>query len=337
MPRLSEPERNQAIGMLRAGMTAREVARRFNVHECTVCRLHTRFRQTHVVSDRPRSGRPRVTTAEQDRHIRLTHLRNRQLPATLTAEQTPGTHNNRISDQTVRRRLREAHLHARRPYFGMILTPDRRRRRREWARTHQNWNLRRWATILFSDESRFCLSHADGRARVWRRAGERYADAAVIQRDRWGGPSVMVWAGVSAVHRTDLIPVAGNLTGVRYRDEILRPVVVPLIQRHGLTFQQDNARPHTARVCTDFLAQQNIDVLPWPAFSPDLSPIEHLWDNLDRRVRRRQPPPGTVQQLLQALQEEWAAIPQPQIRTLINSMRRRITAVLQTHGGHTRY
>ena len=102
MPRLSEQERNQAIGMLRAGMTAREVARRFNVHEGTVCCLQTRFRQTHVVSDRPRSGRPRVTTAEQDRHIRLTHLRNRQRPATLTADETPGTHNNRISDQTVR-------------------------------------------------------------------------------------------------------------------------------------------------------------------------------------------------------------------------------------------
>ena len=78
---------------------------------------------------------------------------------------------------------------------------------------------------------------------------------------------------------------------VRYRDKILRPVAVPLVQQRNLILQQDNARPHVARVCQDFLANNNIAPLAWPPYSPDLTPIEHMWDELDRRVRKRRNPP----------------------------------------------
>ena len=80
------------------------------------------------------------------------------------------------------------------------------------------------------------------------------------------------------------------MTAVRYRDEILRPVAVPLVQKRNLILQQDNARPHVARVCQDFLANNNIAPLAWSPYSPDLTPIEHMWDELDRRVRKRRNP-----------------------------------------------
>ena len=76
--------------------------------------------------------------------------------------------------------------------------------------------------------------------------------------------------------------VDGRLTGVRYRDEILKCHVVPFIQRHGGILQQDNALPHVARVCNDFSRRHNINVLPWPALSADMT-IEHLLDVLGRR------------------------------------------------------
>jgi transposase len=78
-------------------------------------------------------------------------------------------------------------------------------------------------------------------------------------------------------------------------------------------------------------------VLPWPSKSPDLNPIEHLWDDLDRRVRQRQPQPQSLQQLVNALQDEWNSIPQQAIRILILSMGRRCQAVIHSHSGHTRY
>lgn len=95
--------------------------------------------------------------------------------------------------------------------------------------------------------------------------------------------------------------------------------------------------PHVARVCQQFLTNSNIHPLDWPAFSPDLSPIEHLWDKLDRRVRTRPNAPTNHVQLTHALHEEWNNIPMAMINTLVNSMHRRIRAAKAAHGGHTRY
>ncbi len=148
----------------------------------------------------------------------------------------------------------------------------------------------------------------------------------------------MMWAAISDNGTTNLVHVQGNLTAQRYIDQVLRPHVVPLLANNpNLIFQQDNARPHTARLTTAFLRINNIAVLPWPSKSPDLNPIEHLWDQLDRRLRERQPQPQTLQQLALALQNEWANIPQGQIRALTASLGRRCQAVIDANGGHTRY
>ena len=85
------------------------------------------------------------------------------------------------------------------------------------------------------------------------------------------------------------------------------------------------------------LTNSNVAVLPWPSKSPDLNPVEHLWDDLDRRVRQRQPQPQSLQQLVNALQEEWNNILQQAIRTLISSISRCCQAVIDSRGGHTRY
>ena len=110
--------------------------------------------------------------------------------------------------------------------------------------------MRQWRRVLFTDESRFTIAQmvADGRRRVYRRREERFANACVVERDRFRGGSVMVWGGIAHGIKSQLIIVAGNMTAVRYRDEILRPVAVPLVQQRNLILQQDNARPHVAQV-----------------------------------------------------------------------------------------
>ena len=160
----------------------------------------------------------------------------------------------------------------------------------------------------------------------------------------------MVWEGIAHGIKSQLIIVAGNMTALRYRDEIWRPVAVPLVQQRNLILQQNNARPHVARVCQDFLANNNIAPLAWPPYSPDLTPIEHMWDELDRRVRKRRnsppppPPPATLAQLRNALIDEWNNIPMRTVNALVNSIQRRIRAATQQEGvggggggGHTRY
>ena len=195
-----------------------------------------------------------------------------------TAANTPGRHNNRIHPKTVRNRLKEVGCYTRRPYLGPQLTHRRRQIRRNCLRRHslRQFPMHRWRQVLFSDESWFYLYRADGRKRVYRRRGEQFTDACIMENDRFGGGSVMVWGGIAHVLQTPLIVNNRNFNAIEYRDRIIRQCVVPFLQRHNLTSQQDNARPQVGRVCRDFLTQKNVIPLHWLPYSPDLSPIEHL-------------------------------------------------------------
>ncbi|CDQ59856.1 unnamed protein product [Oncorhynchus mykiss] len=129
-----------------------------------------------------------------------------------------------------------------------MLTAQHHAGRLAFAREHQDWQIRHWRPVLFTDESRFTLSTCDRRDRVWRRSGERSAACNILQHDRFGG----------------------SLTAIRYRDVILRPLVRPYAGAVGPGFllMQDNARPHVAGVCQQFLQEEGIHP-PTPSCTTD--------------------------------------------------------------------
>ena len=135
--KLSSEQHARVLGQLEAWATAAHVARVLGVNERTVRRLRQRFATYGTVVDPPRSGRPRVTTLRQDRHIQLTHLRNRFAAPNDAARKTPGRDRPRISARTVQRRLKAVGLRCRRPYHGPKLTQNRRHLRRQWALRHR--------------------------------------------------------------------------------------------------------------------------------------------------------------------------------------------------------
>ena len=167
MPRLRENNIIQTLLQIAPGVSAADVARQFNCHRNTIINLRNRYHQSGNVGDRPMSGRPSVTTARQDRHLTLGHLRNRFKTATSTAMQMG------VSRNTVLNRLRANAnpIRVRRPYVGQILNNRHRAQRLAWGRRHLRWNRAMWSRVLFSDESRFRLSPFDGRVRVFRRRG----------------------------------------------------------------------------------------------------------------------------------------------------------------------
>ncbi|GFT18139.1 transposable element Tc3 transposase [Trichonephila clavipes] len=246
------------------------------------------------------SGRPRGTTPADDRYIVLQARRNRRQTAGEIARHTTQATGRPISRFTVARRLHGGGLFARRSVRCVPLTPAHRRRRSLWCWEHQNWRDNEWGRVLFTDESRFSLSSDSHRILIWRERGSRNRPSNIIERDRYGGRSVLVWGGIMLGSRTDLhIFDAGSVNGTLYCNEILLPYVRLFRGARGLQFlfMDDNAPCHRTVAAEQLLES--------------------------RRLAARTLPPVTIQELRLALQDEWAAMPQQLIDTLILSMGRR--------------
>lgn len=337
---LTDVECARVVQMIEDGSSQRQVAAAFGVSHSVVSRVVQRHWETGSYRRRPGGGRPRSTDGRDDRHLRLLVNRNPFQSARRLQRGFQDATGIRLSTQTIRNRLHEVRMNARRPALCPVLTVERRRTRLAWAQEHQGWTLDQWACVLFSDESRFCVDTNDGRDRVWRQRGQRYQARNIQQHDRWGGPGLMVWAGISSNGHTDLhIMRRGTVTGQRYLDEILRPVVRPYAGAVGdnFIFMHDNAPAHRHRMVTQFLEEEGIACFDWPPYSPDLNPIEHVWDLLGRRVREQDPSPSNIAELEQSLVNIWANIGQNQFRNFVQSMPRRVQECIEARGGHTSY
>jgi hypothetical protein len=244
------------------------------------------------------------------------------------------------AQRTVRRRLKEVELGSYVPAKVPKLEVRPRVARLAFGREHENWNIDQWSQVLFTDESRFCVNTIYGRERIWRRRGERYSQCNFTPKVPFGGGSIMIWGGIGLGARTELVIVdMGTLNADRYITNFLQDHVVPFAPHIGDNFilMQDNARPHIARCVTNFITETEITKMDWPARSPDMNPIEHVWDMLGKRVKARIPAPQTTQALQTMLLEEWDNLPQELIDNSIRSMPRRMIALIRARGGNTRY
>ncbi|UYV68505.1 hypothetical protein LAZ67_5004533 [Cordylochernes scorpioides] len=317
--------RGMVIGLKRAGWSIRQIAADTHLGASTVHRLWRRWLEQGNVAIYRNVGATRVTSARVDRRILRQAVAAPQATCTAILQHLQDTQDHSISTRTISRRLVANGLHSCRPLRRLPLTPPNRRQRLEWCRARSTW-MTEWHRVVFSDESRFCLSSDSRRIRVWRRRGERSNPAAIVERPTVRQRGIMVWGAIAYDSRSPLLRIQGTMTAQRYVDDVLRPVTLPYLQGvPNALYQQDNARPHTARISQQAL--QDVQMLPWPPYSPDLSPIEHVWDINGRRLHAL-PQPRSEDELWQMVEREWRAIPQDAIRTLIDSLPRRVAACI---------
>ncbi|UYV61937.1 hypothetical protein LAZ67_1007106 [Cordylochernes scorpioides] len=317
--------RGMVIGLKRAGWSIRQIAADTHLGASTVHRLWRRWLEQGNVAIYRNVGATRVTSARVDRRIFRQAVAAPQATCTAILQHVQDTLDHSISTRTISRRLVANGLHSCRPLRRLPLTPPNTRQRLEWCRARSTW-MTEWHRVVFSDESRFCLSSDSRRVRVWRRRGERSNPAAIVERPTVRQRGIMVWGAIAYDSRSPLLRIQGTMTAQRYVDDVLRPVTLPYLQGvPNALYQQDNARPHTARISQQAL--QDVQMLPWPPYSPDLSPIEHVWDIIGRRLHAL-PKPRSEDELWQMVEREWRAIPQDAIRTLIDSLPRRVAACI---------
>ena len=178
--RLSAEDMARGVGMLLGGSSQREVAGALGVSQSVVSRFWNRYQTTGTVTPRHSGGHPRVTTQREDRYLLVQSRRSPFHNATQLQHDLQNASGNRVSTQTVRRRLHDGGLHSRAPAIRVPLTRQHKQARLLWALEHQGWTAANWTPVLFSDESRFCLDVTDRRRRVWRRQNERFTPTSLL-------------------------------------------------------------------------------------------------------------------------------------------------------------
>ena len=245
-----------------------------------------------------------------------------------------------VSRSTLRRRLYAEGLHSRVAAVKPRLQAHHKAARRLWGREKRQWRREQWNKCLFTDESRFTLTAGSKRIRVWRRRGERRHNPQLVNaKELFGGGGIMVWGGISYNGKTDLQIINGNLTGLRYRDEILNHQVLPYAGAvgDGFVLVDDNARPHRHHEVDAYLNDNGVDRMDWPSKSPDLNPIEHVWAYMKDKINRRLTDRHGLADLRRMVLQEWENLPQNFINRLIRSMNKRARQCVQYGGDYTDY
>ncbi|KAJ8507400.1 hypothetical protein ONZ45_g10230 [Pleurotus djamor] len=301
------------------GMSNVQIAEKIGIHRTTVARVHQRFEKSgdayHI---NPKSGRPRKLDVRDARRAAILLARTECHNATEVAKKVFPD----VSRQTVARALKEKGLVCRVRRSKPYISPTNKKKRHAWARAHCGWSVEDWKRVGFSDESKFLLFKSDGRQYAWFTPGQALDDRYIKKNIKHGAGSLMVWGMITAKGMGRLHRIEGIMCGPDY---------VEILQKSMLGSLRDLKLKRTGK--DPFIFQQDND----PKHRPDMSIIEHVWDQVDALVRARNPLPTNKDQLWEALQEEWNNFPMAALEKLYESMPRRVTALLRAKGGSTKY
>ncbi|GFV98417.1 transposable element Tcb1 transposase [Trichonephila clavipes] len=269
-------------GYARNGGKELEVSEELGIAQSVISRIWQRFQDDGNVSRYYNTGRPQVTAPNEDQYLGVTAKRNRRSTASDLSRQLSSTTGTTVSRQTVYRRLGHIGLYACRPVRCVPLTATHCRLRLTWSGEHALWTPQQWSCVMFSDESRFILQSDSHRNLIWRAPGTRYLQENTIERRRYSGAVCLIWGGIILGSRTDLHIQSVTMTDHIYRDVILEQHVRFFRGAMGaeFLFMEDNTRPRHANIVDECLQSEDITRMDFPAYSPDLNPIEHVWDIL---------------------------------------------------------
>ncbi|CAF2093173.1 unnamed protein product [Rotaria magnacalcarata] len=195
-----------------------------------------------------------------------------------------------------------------------------------------------WKQVLWSDESKYNLFGSAGKIMVWRTSTEEFNPKCTVPTGKHGGGNVKVWRCFAWNGVGNLIFVDGNMTGEMYKEILVENLFQSskkLQLGKEMVFQHDNDPKHTSRVVKNSLDKQYVKRLIWPPFSPDMNPMEHLWDELERRMKKT--PAKNEKELRETLQAEWKNIGQDVTNKLVESVPNRLYECTRMKRYPTRY
>lgn len=320
------------------GDSQREIAKKVLLSRSTVQSIIKKFKKTKCIGNLFGRGRKRKTTSTTDRLIQRKLKLDRRKSARTVASELEKDLGLLISESTVKRRAHEIGLYGRVARKKPYVNKSNRLKRLKYAREMLQRPLGFWDSIVWSDESKFNLFGSDGRIMAWRTRDEEFDPKCTVPVVKYGGGSVMVWGCFTRKGVGRLYVLNHTMDALYYR-QILEENLLPSIKQLGLgssfMFMHDNDPKHRSALVRDWLRNNGIEVLQWPSSSPDLNPIEHLWDVLEDQVKKRQP--RNKKELSLYLVEEWNKIELSVLQKLVDSVPSRLNECIKMKGYATRY
>lgn len=332
---------NKVKVLLEMGKNKSEIARECGTSHCFVRNTANKMKRCEPLVNRPGQGRKRSTTRAQDKFIVNLAKRYRTKSSREIASEVNTSWSTNLSSRTIRGRLLENSLKSytqkRRPYRNK----KQAKKRLDWCNAHVSWTQNDWNFVIFSDESHFEVINRKNRWFVRRTSEEKEAQFNFSTRAQGGGGTVSVWGCFTAAGTGPLIVYEGRLNADAYINVIsegLETLIddLPLAERSKYKFMQDNAPCHTAKKTMEWLKRFKqtayVDTIDWPPTSPDMNPIENIWEIIDQRLKNYQI--GTTQQLEAAIQDVWYNIDAETCAKLVRSMPKRVKAVKKAKGAN---
>ena len=328
-----QASRIKIVQLSSVGYKTKRIAQIVKVNERTVRRILKKVREKGSISCDKRPGRKRKLTMSDERQI-VIHAKFH--PSASFKEIIDDLHLD-VSTNTISRVLKRHGLKSYVARKKPCISKKNCALRLKFAKEYVSKDDDFWKNVIWTDESRFCLRSDNRKANIIRSVGEALNSRNTVKTFKHSS-SIMVWGSFSFHGVGNLAEIDGKMDAVKFVNILEQNVidsVAKMNMRRNFVLQMDNDPKHTSKRARQTCQKHHWNLLPHPPQSPDLNPIEHLWDELDRRVKK--PDRINLGIFRSKLFEEWEKLPKSVLEKLVNSLKRRLQAVIQAKGMNTRY
>ncbi|CBQ70385.1 related to Transposase [Sporisorium reilianum SRZ2] len=326
---------------LKLGMSTREIATKLSMSKSTAARLAKNIPDGDYV--KRTAGRPPSLSSRQFSLLTRGIRQRFYTSATEASAYWLRVHQLCLSRQTITRAFKRAKLKFRVKRKKPLLSKKHKECRLAFAKCYQYWTISQWKNVIWSDECKVQRIGKDFEKRYWAKEADYTIYIPTLQG---GGHSVMIWGWMTWAGLGLIVFIDGTLNSEHYIELLEEAVPGSMVKwkqkqaippRHRIVFQHDNAPCHRSNETKQYLQEVALNVLPWPAMSPDLNPIEHVWCQLKRAISKEKYSIKNKAELKAAIAAFWENFPKESVQRLIKSMPERLQAVRSARGGHTRY